>query len=211
VILWADTIEEIWRPQAERVVVVKEIAGLHAVKVERVAAEQDHGGGNMATIERKVSAPPTRNDLPEKVRHSSITLLNARLADAIDLMMQAKHAHWNVRGPHFFSLHELFDKVYEDVAGYVDVIAERAGQLGGAVQGTIRANARQSTPLALGDGSHHVEAVAAALASFGEQARAAIAEADRLGDADTADIFTEVSRGIDKLLWFVESHAERLE
>jgi starvation-inducible DNA-binding protein len=154
----------------------------------------------------------TRNDLPESTRIQIVDLLNARLADAIDLMMQAKQAHWNVKGPSFIALHELFDKVYEGVAEYVDVLAERAVQLGGIAQGTVRAAATRSTleeyPPEISDGSDHVDALRTVLATFGAEARLAIGEADMLGDADTADVFTEISRGIDKLLWFVEAHLQ---
>ena len=87
----------------------------------------------------------TRNSLPEKTRIEITALLQERLADSIDLMMQAKQAHWNVKGPNFIALHELFDKVFIDVGGYVDVIAERIVQLGGIAQGTIRAAAKKSS------------------------------------------------------------------
>src|SRR5438034_11336008 len=87
---------------------------------------------------------PTKSDLAESTRRQMIDLLNARLADAIDLQTQCKQAHWNVKGPHFIALHELFDKVNEDVEEYVDLIAERAVQLGGVVDGTARAVAKRS-------------------------------------------------------------------
>src|SRR5688572_23695182 len=105
---------------------------------------------------------PTKNDLPEAARTKSIDLLNARLADAIDLQTQCKHAHWNVKGPNFIALHELFDKVNEDIEDYVDLIAERAVQLGGAVDGTARSVARRSTLAEYAakgaSGREHVEA-----------------------------------------------------
>lgn len=154
----------------------------------------------------------TKNDLPEATRTKVIELLNARLADCIDLQTQVKHAHWNVKGPNFISLHELFDKVNEDVEEYVDEIAERAVQLGGVVQGTARSVAQRSTlseyPSSAVDGRSHVEALSSALAAFGKAARKAIDQSAELGDADTADIFTEVSRGVDKWLWFVEAHLQ---
>jgi len=156
-------------------------------------------------------AYPTQNDLPEDARSSLIDLLELRLADAIDLQTQMKQAHWNVKGPTFISLHELFDKVNEDVEDYVDDIAERAVQLGGVVHGTARQVAARSTlpeyPAAR-DGRQHVEAVTTALAAFGKSVRTAIDQSDRLGDKDTADLFTEISRGVDKRLWFVESHLQ---
>jgi len=153
----------------------------------------------------------TKNDLPEGVRTKVVQLLNQRLADCIDLQTQTKQAHWNVKGPNFIALHELFDKINEDVEDYVDEIAERAVQLGGVAEGTARIVARRSAlaeyPAAV-DGRSHVQALSSALAAFGQSARKAIDETDKLGDRDTADIFTEVSRGIDKWLWFVEAHLQ---
>jgi starvation-inducible DNA-binding protein len=152
----------------------------------------------------------TKNDLPETTRTKICDLLNARLADAIDLQGQMKQAHWNVKGPHFIALHELFDKINEDVEGYVDEIAERAVALGGTAMGTCRHVAKQSAlaeyPLAIWSGHDHVSAVSTALAAFGKGVRAAIDQSDELKDKDTADLFTGVSRGVDKWLWFVESH-----
>jgi starvation-inducible DNA-binding protein len=152
------------------------------------------------------------NDLPKSARIELNKLMNQRLADAIDLQSQIKQAHWNVKGPSFIALHKLFDEVDEAVESYVDLIAERIVQLGGIAEGTARVAASrtrlQEYPLALADGMAHVLAVARALATFGEASRATIAEADALKDADTADIFTEISRGIDKWLWFAEAHSQ---
>ncbi len=153
---------------------------------------------------------PTKNDLSEAVRSKIVELLNARLADAIDLQTQCKQAHWNVKGPNFIALHKLFDEVNEDVEEYVDLLAERAVQLGGVAEGTSRVVAKRSALAEYGakgaDGREHVQALSSALASFGKTARAAIGQADELGDADTTDLFTEISRGIDKWLWMVEAH-----
>lgn len=152
----------------------------------------------------------TKNDLPATVREKAVELLNARLADGIDLQTQAKQAHWNVKGPDFIALHKLFDEVNDAVGEYVDEIAERAVQLGGVAFGTARMVAQRSSLkeyiATAVDGREHVEALSSALASFGKAARKAIDEANGLGDLDTADIFTEVSRGIDRWLWFVEAH-----
>ncbi|HWE23214.1 MAG TPA: DNA starvation/stationary phase protection protein Dps [Myxococcales bacterium] len=155
---------------------------------------------------------PTKSDLPEATRRQMIELCNARLADAIDLQTQTKQAHWNVKGPHFIALHELFDKVNADVEDYVDLIAERAVQLGGNVDGTARSVAKRSTlpeyPVKGGSGREHVDALSSVLAAFGKLARAAIEASDRANDADTNDIFVEISRGVDKWLWMVEAHLQ---
>ncbi len=154
----------------------------------------------------------TLNDLPESARAQVIDLLNERLADAIDLQTQAKQAHWNVKGPQFIALHKLFDDIDEAVEGYVDLLAERVVQLGGIAEGTARVAAERSElpeyPLTISTGEEHVWALANALASLGERVRRAIDETDDLGDRDSADICTEISRGVDKWLWFVEAHAE---
>ena len=154
----------------------------------------------------------TENDLPKADRVELNALINQRLADALDLQAQLKQAHWNVKGPHFIGLHELFDEIAEDVEKYVDMIAERVVQLGGIAEGTVRVAASRSQldeyPLDIADGSAHVEAVARALSTFGRKARMMIEETNALDDADTADMFTEISRAIDKWLWFVEAHTQ---
>ena len=154
----------------------------------------------------------TENDLSAANRLELNALLNQRLASAVDLQSQMKQAHWNVKGPSFIALHELFDKVDEAVEAYVDLIAERVVQLGGIAEGTVRVAAARSRlpeyPLAIAEGMAHVEGVARALSTFGQEIRASIDEANELDDADTADLFTEVSRGIDKWLWFVEAHSQ---
>ena len=153
----------------------------------------------------------TRNDLPSRTRSAMIDLLNARLADAINLGAQAKQAHWNVKGSNFIALHELFDEVEEALEEHADDIAERAVALGGTAYGTVRMAATRSRlpeyPLHIASGSDHVAALSAALAQFAKSTRAAIDAAAALGDAGTTDLFTGVSRALDKLLWKVEAHA----
>ena len=166
----------------------------------------------MATVLERETLFATKNAIPRPVREQLIALLNRRLADCIDLQTQTKMAHWNVKGPTFIALHELFDKIHGSVAEYVDLIAERAVQLGGVAKGTARIVARHSEleeyPEHIAADHLHVKAVAGALADFGTRVRLAIDEAARLGDAGTADLFTEISRGIDKALWFVEAHLQ---
>ena len=154
----------------------------------------------------------TKNDIEKDTRGKLVELLNARLADAIDLQSQAKQAHWNVKGPHFIGLHELFDQVSTAVLGHIDLIAERVTALGGTALGTVRVAASNSSlsqyPLEITDGESHVEALSTALSTFGKNVRQGIDESDELGDQDSADLLTEVSREIDKLLWFVEAHIQ---
>jgi starvation-inducible DNA-binding protein len=154
----------------------------------------------------------TKNDLSEKVRTQVVTLLQDRLAEAVDLVTHAKQAHWNVKGPNFIALHQLFDQVYEHAGGHVDLIAERIVQLGGTAEGTVRAAAKRSRlpeyPLAIASGPEQIEALSRSLAYFGQEIRKGIDQADEVGDKDTADIFTEISRSLDKDLWFVEAHAQ---
>jgi starvation-inducible DNA-binding protein len=154
----------------------------------------------------------TRNDLPAKAREEMIALCNRQLADTFDLMSQVKQAHWNVKGPQFFALHELFDKLAEELEGSVDTIAERATALGGIAMGTARMAAKASRLPELGpdvfDGMAVVDALATRYAALGASTRAAIAESAEKGDADTSDLFTGVSRELDKALWFLEAHRQ---
>ena len=152
----------------------------------------------------------TKNDLPAPTRADVIVLLNARLADSVDLMHQAKQAHWNVKGPSFIALHTLFDAVVDAAEDSMDLLAERVVQLGGTAEGTIQvATARtelKEYPLTLAEERGHVEALSSALAAYGASIRLAIEQTDTRGDTDTADICTEISRGVDQYLWFVEAH-----
>jgi starvation-inducible DNA-binding protein len=154
----------------------------------------------------------TKIDLSKDAREKLIALLNSRLADASDLKSQAKQAHWNVKGMSFIALHELFDGVATAVEAHTDLIAERITTLGGTAMGTVRLAAENSGlseyPHEITDGAAHVDALSTALADFGKVIRRGIDEATDLGDQDTADIFTEISREIDKQLWFVEAHIQ---
>jgi starvation-inducible DNA-binding protein len=154
----------------------------------------------------------TKIDLEKESREKVIGILNQRLADASDLKSQAKQAHWNVKGMNFIALHELFDQVSSELDPHVDDIAERITTLGGVALGTVRVAAQNSSlseyPLEISDGAAHVDALSNALADFGKKVRADIDATAALGDADTADLFTGISRSIDKMLWFVEAHLQ---
>ncbi len=152
----------------------------------------------------------THNTLPELIRVQSVELLNLQLAAAIDLHAQTKQAHWNVRGPGFIAIHELFDRVSTEVEAFSDLLAERAGGLGGTANGTIQTAEEHSYlipyPLGIADEMQHLFAVSGALAAFGGSIREAIEKSTAIEDPTTADLFTEISRGVDQQLWFVESH-----
>lgn len=154
----------------------------------------------------------TRHDLPAKTRKRAVELLNARLVDSIDLSMQAKQAHWNVKGPHFIALHELFDKIAEHAEEHVDALAERITALGGTAIGTARAVAARSSlkayPENIFSGPEHLSALADALAAAAKGAREASEVADDLDDEVTADLFIEITSALDKDLWFVEAHLQ---
>ena len=149
------------------------------------------------------------NALPEEQQAKRIEMLNRRLADAIDLQLKSRQAYWNVKGPNFMSLRELFDKVTEGVKEDANLIAERIVQLGGTALGTAQAVAGRSSlngyahATAVGGGL--IDALATALSDFGRHARYASEQATILQDVDTAAIFTEIACGIDKWIWFVQT------
>ncbi len=152
----------------------------------------------------------TRVDIPEQTRMRLTATLNASLATAIDLKLQAKQAHWNVGGMEFSSVHEFFDRIAGDVEEASDLLAERILQLGGTAYGTSKLVAERSI---LGEYPHHaesakqhLEALTESIAVFSNHVREAIASSAELGDATTSDIYTEISRTADKNLWMLEAH-----
>jgi starvation-inducible DNA-binding protein len=151
-------------------------------------------------------------DLSDDTKSKLIDLLNARLADTIDVKTQVKHAHWNVKGLQFHQLHLLFDEVAGHVDDAADLIAERAVQLGGVAHGTARIAAKTSSipeyDLDAVKGEDHVHALVERLSALANASREAIDQADKLGDMATADIFTEIVRATDKDLWFLEAHIQ---
>ena len=157
----------------------------------------------------------TRIDIPAAKREKLVKLLNERLADLIDLKLQCKQAHWSVKGPNFIALHELFDKQADIVDEHVDEVAERITTLGGIADGAVASVAKRSSlaayPQNLTSGMKHVDALATAFATAGKAVREAIDKADELEDADTADLFTAVSRDFDQQLWFLEAHLQGTE
>jgi starvation-inducible DNA-binding protein len=158
----------------------------------------------------KLAGKPTSIDLDSKTRQAMIALLNARLADCFDLYSQFKAAHWNVKGMNFIALHELFDNIAEILLAFGDELAERVTALGGYASGTVRLAAVNSSlpeyPPEARNGEAHLNALVEHMALFGSLVRQAIAQSE--ADADTADLFTEISRSVDKHLWFLEAHLQ---
>ncbi len=160
----------------------------------------------------KATLYPTRIDIPAEARAEITSLLNKSLAATLDLKTQTKQAHWNVKGMDFYQLHEMFDEMAGELEEFVDLIAERVTALGGLAMGTARVAASESIlpeyPLETVEGKAHLVALADRFAAYGKHLREAIATTADLGDADTSDLYTEVSRTIDKRLWFLEAHLQ---
>lgn len=154
----------------------------------------------------------TRIDIPPKTRADVIILLNQSLATSLDLKTQIKQAHWNVKGSDFYSLHLLFDEIATEVEAFIDLIAERITTLGGYAMGTARIAAQKSElpeySFEAVNGMEHIAALADRLAIYAKSLRQNIDETDSLGDMDTNDLYVEISREIDKRLWFLEAHLQ---
>lgn len=167
----------------------------------------------MATATKSKSTVPFHSsvDLSDDAKAQLIKHLNQMLADAFDLYSQVKQAHWNVKGKDFIQFHELFDEVAAELIPFVDDLAERAVTLGGVAHGTAR-QAAESSRLAeypdLVDGLDHVRAVVERVAHFANALRQGIDTAGDLGDQNTADLYTEIGRAVDKRLWFLEAHLQ---
>ena len=163
----------------------------------------------------RIEVYKTKIDLSDKVRRSVVVILNDRLAEAIDLQSQIKQAHWNVKGPHFIALQDLFGRISAVVLGQIDLIAERVTSLGGTAEGTVAVAARRSKlknyPLSITSGRDHLVQLSTQIAAVGKAVRSGADDAEELGDKATADLFAGISRELDKYLWFVEAHLQAKE
>jgi starvation-inducible DNA-binding protein len=179
----------------------------------------DSGGRSRTDAQSNIKMKPrmvmTHNDLPEEIRLQMVQLLNEELADTFDLFSQTKQAHWNVKGPDFYQLHLLYDELAEKLLEHVDLIAERATALGGVANGTVRMAAGTTRLPEINDSfmssMQSVEELVTRYTALAQSLREAIDQADEANDQDTMDLFIEVSREIDKSLWFLEAHLQTQE
>ena len=155
---------------------------------------------------------PTGVSIPETQRAPLVALLNQHVGTLLNLYAQTKHAHWNVKGKDFIQLHELFDDMASDLLEHLDSVAERAVQLGGVALDSVKVTNQDAKlpayPLEAVEGHDHLRALAERYGIYANFARASIDEANHLNDADTADLFTQISRAMDKSLWFLEAHRQ---
>jgi starvation-inducible DNA-binding protein len=153
----------------------------------------------------------TSHDLDQPTRERVIMVLNQQLADTVDLFSQVKQAHWNIKGMNFIALHELFDQFAAELLTFSDILAERVTALGGLARGTVRMSGEVSTlPEANPEtvaGDQVVVSLTTLFACYAKSTRKAIDVSAQEGDQGTADLFTEISRAIDKDLWFLEAHS----
>jgi starvation-inducible DNA-binding protein len=172
-------------------------------------------GNSKGASKVKTRSIPTHHDLPEERRMKMVELLNAQLADTFDLFSQTKQAHWNVKGKDFYQLHLLYDELAGELLEFVDLIAERATTLGGVATGTARMAASSTRLAEIPDGPlgsmESVRILVVRYSDLAQTTRQALDIAEDEGDQDTMDLFTEVSRGLDKALWFLEAHIQEAE
>jgi starvation-inducible DNA-binding protein len=154
----------------------------------------------------------TRIDLNIDVRRDTIYLLNQQLADTFDMLSQVKQAHWNIKGPNFIALHKLLDELADGLINYVDMLAERTTALGGLAMGAVRMAAEvsrlQPYPPELVKDLETVAFLADQMALLANSTRVAADQSEDMRDMATNDLFIEVSRNLDKWLWFLEAHLQ---
>ncbi len=154
----------------------------------------------------------TSLDLPLDTRKKSIEILHMCFVDTLHLSLQAKQAHWNVKGMQFIPLHELFDKAHSVLGDYTDDIAERITALGGTARGTLKTVSHESTlkayPEDIYKGEDHLKALAANFSITCQVVRNSISPLEKIPDLGSADLLTEISRGLDHHLWLLEAHLQ---
>ena len=164
------------------------------------------------TADRGVHMHETRNDTKSNAKRVSLDTLQSRLADGIDLALVIKQAHWNLKGPQFIGIHLMFDGFRDELDEFNDKVAERITQLGGTARGTVQAVGAETKlapyPLDTYAIADHLAALIDRYALYANAVRQNIDDTDDAGDVGTSDLFTEISRGVDKQLWFLEAHVQ---
>ena len=154
----------------------------------------------------------TNNDTKNNAKAVSMEVLQARMADGIDLALVTKQAHWNLKGPQFIGIHLMLDGFRDEIDEWVDMMAERITQLGGTARGTVQEVNRETKlkpyPTDIYAIADHLHALIERYSATANAIRQNIDDTDDAGDAGTADLLTEVSRGLDKQLWFLEAHTQ---
>lgn len=165
-----------------------------------------------STTKTKTSLHQTRNDTKSNAVKVSLDTLQERLADGIDLALDIKQAHWNLKGPQFIAIHEMLDGFRDEMDDLNDKVAERITQLGGTARGTVQTVGSETSlpayPMDIYDIGDHLAALIDRFATYANAIRRNIDDTDEAGDVGTADIFTEISRAVDKQLWFLEAHVQ---
>lgn len=154
----------------------------------------------------------TRNDTDSNAKAVSQDVLQAIVSDAIDLTNATRQAHWNVKGSHFYGLHQMFERFYNMLNKNTDEMAERMVQLGGVPDGTTQGTGGRTRLIAydaqLLDGLEHCDALADRYSALAHSLRDGIDKTDEAGDADTSDLLTQVSQEVEQALWMIEAHLQ---
>lgn len=156
---------------------------------------------------------PTSSRLPAEARAKICAALSASLSDGVDLQTQTKVAHWNTKGPHFASLHPLFDTFVSALATTNDEIAERAVTLGSLVDATARragtASRVEEYPADATDALQHARLLVERFTTYLDGLRAARDVAEKNDDQDTVDLLTGHVEEFEKHAWFLHATLER--
>ena len=164
----------------------------------------------------QMPSSPTRSPHllePAEARAGVIAAMTSVVAETIDASLAARHAHWNVRGASFHSLHELFGRIYSELEQHVDALAERIGALGGVAHGTVQAVVTESKlshyPSVITSADEHIAALSGRLQHLAASMRTALAECERWKDPVSAHHVTEAWAAVDKMGWLLGSHHAR--
>jgi starvation-inducible DNA-binding protein len=151
--------------------------------------------------------------LTEKQRQGVIDLLNCDLADAYLLLIKTKKYHWDVVGPQFRTLHELWEEHYEALTQNIDQIAERVRTLGGYPLGTAEGFLKAATIKEdAGNVPAATEMVRTLMEDHEQVVRNLREHVDQCGeefhDEGTADFLTGLMEEHEEMAWMLRSFIE---